>query len=82
MATAQELTDRALQLARAFLEAHSGELTQLADGDTEALSRATRLVHSARLDAAELQRGTEHIAFTLLSAAYVETTRRYRRLHR
>ncbi|HZU76093.1 MAG TPA: hypothetical protein VFA70_04965 [Dehalococcoidia bacterium] len=78
MATAQELADAALQLARGFLASHPLELAALAAGDTAALVQATRLVHGGLPSRPARARADEHIAFALLSTAFQEAVQRRR----
>ena len=74
MATGQQLADTALALARRYLAESVGELTQLAAGDTEALLAAARIVRATNTAGPEAARTAEHIAFSLLTAAYTYRT--------
>ncbi|HEY7294228.1 MAG TPA: hypothetical protein VH916_04260 [Dehalococcoidia bacterium] len=76
MATAQELADQALTLARRCLEAHRAELARLAEGDAELLRQAAEWVRLAHPHRRETERTTEHLAFALLTAAYAEIIQR------
>jgi hypothetical protein len=72
MATGKELAEHALELAKRCLTAHRGELTKLAAGDTEALANAAQLLRLGRKGASECERAAEHIADTLLTAAFAQ----------
>ena len=68
---AEKVADRAIELAKAFLDTNSKELAQLSGGSMDVLRDAARTVHdrqshvqhSAALSA-------EHLAFTAITAAY------------
>jgi hypothetical protein len=73
-----ELADRALELAQAFVERTDGQLAELSGGDTEALTQAAEVVRSTRSDQPEAARSAEHIAFTLLHRAFSQAVARQR----
>ena len=68
---AKKVADRAIELAKAYLDTNSKELARLSTGSMDVLREAARLVHdrqshterSAALSA-------EHLAFTAITAAY------------
>jgi hypothetical protein len=72
MARPEELAERALELARAFVDETDGQLAALSHGDTAALIQAADVVRSTRPDQPESARSAEHIAFTMLHRAFSE----------
>ncbi len=73
MARSQELADLALELAQECLRTNRDKIARLAAGDREALLRASDIVRGARSAHPEIERSAEHIAFSLLTAAFAET---------
>jgi hypothetical protein len=72
MATGRQLADTALAQARACLSSYLSDLTAQAAGDLEALRTAAELVRATHARLPERQRTVEHLAFSLLTAAYSE----------
>ncbi len=74
MASAPELAETALALARQCLDAHRDTLLRLADGDADLLRLAAEQVRARHAGLPETTRTTEHLAFSLLTAAFVALT--------
>ncbi len=72
MASAQQLADRALVIARQCLDAHRGELLILAEGDSDLVRLAAARVRSMNIQRPETDRTAEHLAFSLLTAAFAD----------
>lgn len=75
MATAQNLADTALALARECLAAHRDTLLQLADGDADLVRLAAERVREHAAQRHETERTAEHMAFSLLTAAFADLVR-------
>ncbi|HET7339573.1 MAG TPA: hypothetical protein VFK22_08495 [Candidatus Dormibacteraeota bacterium] len=67
----ENIADRAMELASAFLDANSKELARLSGGSMDVLRDAARVVQDRQ---AHTERSAamsaEHLAFTLITAAY------------
>jgi hypothetical protein len=72
MVTSRELADAALVAARQFLADQREQITARAGGDLDALIQAAQLVRGAQAQQPARGRSAEHIAFTLLPAAFAE----------
>ena len=70
MATPEQLAERAIGLARGCLDDLQEELKHLADEELPALLDAANIVRRTKEHLAEIERGVEHMAFTLLTTAF------------
>lgn len=70
MATADELAADALEVANKFLAEQRQRLVEQAAGDLGLLAVAARIVQEEVPNRSPSVHGGEHLAFTLLTAAY------------
>ena len=70
MATAEELAERALQLAERFLSGSVDEIEALAGTDPQVLYDASQVVRSRAEGGPHAAHSAEHLAFSLLTAAH------------
>lgn len=79
MSDAKKVAERAIELARRYLEADSRELAQLAGGNMDVLREAARVVqqHQSHPEGTSVL-SPEHLAFTLITAAYDILRREHR----
>jgi hypothetical protein len=72
MADAAKIAERALNVAAAFLKDARREIVDLADGDLEALFQASQIVRDTASGGRASEHSGEHLAFSLITAAYQE----------
>jgi hypothetical protein len=70
MADPDAIAHRAMELASKFLETDSRELAEMADGKPEVLRLAARILREQPQTETRASLGPEHLAFTLITAAY------------
>jgi hypothetical protein len=78
MADPDAIADRAMELASKFLETDSREIADMADGKPEVLRLAARILGEQPHTETRASLGPEHLAFTLITAAYDELLQRRR----
>lgn len=72
MSSADEIADRALELAGGFIDQSKGELLAMAGGDYDALFRASQIVRERSTGGPASEHSVEHLAFSLIASAHEE----------
>ena len=70
MSTAREIADQSMKLANEFTDSTRDRLLEMADGNMELLREAADMVRESSGGGSALGHSTEHLAFSLITAAY------------
>lgn len=70
MADAGAIANQALELAARYLDQDSQELVKMAGGDMDLLHDAAKIVQAHAQSHQRASLSSEHLAFTLITAAY------------
>jgi len=70
MSTADQIANRAMELASGLIEQSKGELLEMAGGDHDLLFRASQLVRERSGSGPASEHSIEHLAFSLIASAH------------
>jgi hypothetical protein len=70
MADAEAIARRALEFAGTYLDANRRAIVEMAEGDLDRLHQAAKIVQAQAQSHQKTSLSREHLAFTLITAAY------------